>query len=443
MSNLYKVVIFVVSFFIQLEVNSAIKFSERLEEYSLSNGLKVILIKDNRSPSVVNSIWYKVGSSHEKPGITGISHILEHMMFKGTKKFATGEFSSVIKKMGGTENGFTSKDYTGYFQKIHKSNLERCIELEADRMKNLKFNDQEILSEIEVVKEGRRLRTEDNPISKTFEKIMLNAYGMNNYGIPIIGTMKDIGSITKSDLKAWYRTHYQPNNAIVIIAGNFESKKVKNYINKYYGLIKTYKQSNNEGDNINFSTKKNFEIFDKVSKSIVFIGFKKPKFDQDKSREYYALEIFIEIMDGGYSSRLTKNLVNTKKIALDTFISNDTYNQHPNLIIIGGTPRGNISNEEFEKSILNEFSLENIEKITMDEVTSAKARIKAANIYKFDSVLNQAMQVGMLEAKGIGWKQLDKYTNIIDSITLKEIKKAGKVYFNKDDMLTTILRPEK
>tara|TARA_Y100000768_G_scaffold388878_1_gene388175 strand:+ start:114 stop:1442 length:1329 start_codon:yes stop_codon:yes gene_type:complete len=442
MPILYKIVIFSVVLLMNPHTYSAIKFADRLEEYLLPNGLKVILIEDSRSPSVVNSIWYKVGSSYEKPGITGISHILEHMMFKGTKNFATGEFSSVIKKMGGTENGFTSKDYTGYFQKIHKSNLEKCIELEADRMRNLKFDNQEIVSEIEVVKEERRLRTDDNPVSKTFEKKMLNAYGMNNYGIPIIGTMNDIGSITKSDLKTWYKTYYQPNNAIVIIAGNFDKEKVKRYVNKYYGSIKTEKQKNNNHGRNDFITTDYIEVYDKVSRPIVFLGFKKAEFNQDKIRELYALELFIEVMDGGYSSRLTEQLVNNKKIALDTFISNDTFNQHPNLIIIGGTPRGKVSIEEFKKNILHEFSKERIQTITIDEITRAKARIKANNIYKFDSVLNQAMQVGMLETKNISWKQLDNYTNIVESITINEIKKAGQTYF-RNNILTTVLKPNK
>ena len=443
MSRLYKIITFATVLFIYSSSYSALKFSERLEEYTLSNGLNVILIKDTRSPLVVNSIWYKVGSSYEKPGNTGISHVLEHMMFKGTKNFSTGEFSSIIKEMGGTENGFTSKDYTGYFQKVHKSNLEKCIELEADRMNNLIFNDKEILSEIEVVKEERRLRTDDNPISKTFEKIMLNAYGMNNYGIPIIGTMDDIDSITKTDLEGWYKTHYHPKNAIVIIAGNFDNENVKKYIEKYYGRINSEKQPMHIKKHVDYKTTDYFEVYEKVAKPIVFIGFKKPKFNQNKSRDHYALELFIEIMDGGYSSRLTKRLVNEKKIALDTFISNDTYNQHSNLLIIGGTPRGSISTEEFQKSILAEFSKKNIDSIATSELDIAKARIKANNIYKFDSVLNQAMQVGMLETKNISWRELDKYTSIIDSIKLEEIKRAGEAYLVNSNKLITIINPEK
>ena len=194
---------------------------------------------------------------------------------------------------------------------------------------------------------------------------------------------------------------------------------------------------------VDYKTTDYFEVYEKVAKPIVFIGFKKPKFNQNKSRDHYALELFIEIMDGGYSSRLTKRLVNEKKIALDTFISNDTYNQHSNLLIIGGTPRGSISTEEFQKSILAEFSKKNIDSITTNELDIAKARIKANNIYKFDSVLNQVMQVGMLETKNISWRELDKYTSIIDSIKLEEIKRAGEAYLVNSNKLITIINPEK
>jgi len=443
MNIIFRISVLLISISFFSSVQSEIKFSDRVESYTLSNGLKVVLIEDKRSPSVVNSIWYKVGSSHEASGKTGISHVLEHMMFKGTKTLKPGEFSSIVKKMGGTENAFTSKDYTGYFQKIHTTDIERCIELESDRMKNLRLDENELRSEIEVVKEERRLRTDDNPVSKTFEKIMLNAYGMNEYGIPIIGTMQNLGSISKNDLENWYKLHYQPKNAIVIIAGNFNSDLVKGYIQKYYGRYENNKSSINPNNKIEFSTKASFDVYDKVSKPIVFLSFKKPKFDKNRIRELYALDLFIEIMDGGYSSRLTKNLVDNQKVALDIFLSNDTYNQYPNLIIIGGTPRGKISPEELKLKILEQLSNESINSVTERELANAKARIKANNIYKFDSVFYQAMQVGMLETKDIGWENLDNYNSIIESISLDEVRESASKYFLNNKVFTAILRPEK
>ena len=173
----------------------SMNFSDRTATFTLSNGLKVILIQDKRSPVVVSSIWYKVGSSYEREGISGISHILEHLMFKGTKNTKPGEFSKKIKEIGGSENAFTGRDFTGYYQKVHKDHLELSLRLESDRMQNLVFVQEEVDKEIEVVKEERRLRTDDQPISKVFERIGKQVFGMSGYGIPIIGTMSDINSI--------------------------------------------------------------------------------------------------------------------------------------------------------------------------------------------------------------------------------------------------------
>ena len=345
--------------------------------------------------------------------------------------------------MGGTDNAFTSKDFTGYYQKVHNEDLERCIELESDRMINLKLDDNQIEKEINVVKEERRLRTDDNPISKTFEKIMINAFGMNRYGIPIIGTMQDIEDTTKKDLEDWYNLYYQPRNAIVIIAGNFDRDKAKQYINKYYGSIENEEPLNLKSSDVEYISKEFFEVQGDVSKPVVFISFRKPEFNELDARKSYALDLFIEIMDGGYSSRLTENLVNSKKVALDTFVSNDTYNQHDSLIIIGGTPRGDTTTDEFISHVLNEFSYESIDTIRQEELESAKARIKSDNVFKFDSVFYQAMQVGMLETKNISWRNLDNYYKISETITLSEIMSAGKSYITQNKPLITILRPIK
>ena len=443
MFRINQTIIFLMFLFVSINLDASIKFSERLEEYSLENGLKVILIEDKRSPAVVNSIWYRVGSSNEVSGKTGISHILEHMMFKGTDKLGPGEFSSIVKKMGGTDNAFTSKDFTGYYQKVHNEDLERCIELESDRMINLKLDNTQIEKEINVVKEERRLRTDDNPVAKTFEKIMINAFGMNRYGIPIIGTMQDIEDTTKKDLEDWYNLYYQPRNAIVIIAGNFDRDKVKQYINKYYSSIENDQPLNLKSSDVEYISKEYFEVQEDVSKPVVFISFRKPAFNDQDPRKSYALDLFIEIMDGGYSSRLTENLVNSKKVALDTFISNDTYNQHDSLIIIGGTPRGSTTTDEFISHVLNEFSDESIDTIGQEELESAKARIKSDNVFKFDSVFYQAMQVGMLETKNISWRNLDNYYKISETITLSEVMSAGKSYITQNKPLITVLRPIK
>ena len=218
--------------------------------------------------------------------------------------------------------------------------------------------------------------------------------------------------------------------------------KAIKYIEKYYGSIENNKSLNLKKSRADFSSRDFFTIQEDVTKPVVFISFKKPKYSDERLRELYALDLFIEIMDGGYSSRLTENLVNSKKIALDTFISNDTYNQHNSLIIIGGTPRGDVTPDEFKAHVLDEFSLESIDSISQVELDSAKARIKSNSVFKFDSVFYQAMQVGMLETKNISWENLDKYYTISESITLDEIKSAARSYIQNNQPLVTVLRPK-
>ena len=423
---------------IPASAESSLKFSDRIEEYKLSNNLKVILIKDSRSPSVVSSIWYKVGSSYEYEGITGISHVLEHMMFKGTSNTQPGEFSKKIKEVGGSENAFTGRDFTGYYQKIHKDFLELSLKLESDRMSNLVFNENELKSEKEVVKEERRLRTDDQPISKVFEKIGIQALGMSGYGIPIIGTMKDIENINTDELKKWYFNFYVPNNATLIIAGDFDIDNTKELIQKYYGKI----PSRNVKE---LATKKDYvlsyndiKVSDKVSEPLILLSFKNKSFDLKNKKEVYAMELLLELMDGSSASRFTKNLVDTKKIALNTFISFDSYSREENLITIGGSPRTAIDPNILKKAIFDEFHSFIKNGLLDDELSNTKSRLLASNIYKFDSVFYQAMQVGMLETKGFNWKLLDEYIEDINNVTESDLVNVAKKIVNNNYIYSLI-----
>jgi zinc protease len=194
-------------------------------EYQLNNGLKLIVREDHRAPTVAHMVWYRAGSMDEVNGKTGVAHVLEHMMFKGTHKVKTGEFSRLVAAVGGRENAFTSRDYTAYFQQVEKSKLEDVIRLEADRMSNLNFDDAEFLKEIQVVMEERRLRTEDNPSSLLNESLMATAYMSSPYRHPVVGWMNDLQNMKASDARDWYRSWYAPNNATVVIAGDVDAKK--------------------------------------------------------------------------------------------------------------------------------------------------------------------------------------------------------------------------
>ena len=213
----------------------------QVHEFLLDNGLKVIVKEDHRAPIVVSQVWYKVGSSYEPAGATGVSHVLEHMMFKGTRDHPPGEFSKIIAANGGRENAFTGRDYTAYFQTLSKDRLEISFELEADRMRNLTLGQKEFEKEIEVVKEERRLRTEDKPTSLTYEQLSAVAYRNLPYANPVIGWMSDLENMTVEDLQHWYRLWYAPNNATLVVVGDVDPKQVLELAKRHFGPLKPEK----------------------------------------------------------------------------------------------------------------------------------------------------------------------------------------------------------
>ena len=420
----------------------SMNFSDRTDTFTLSNGLKVVLIQDKRSPLVVSSIWYKVGSSYEQEGISGISHILEHLMFKGTKNTKPGEFSRRIKEIGGSENAFTGRDFTGYYQKVHKDYLELSLRLESDRMQNLVFVQEEVDKEIEVVKEERRLRTDDQPISKVFERIGKQVFGMSGYGIPIIGTMSDINSIEISDLKKWYSNYYSPNNATIIIAGDIDFINSRKLVEKYYGSIPSKEVLKSSNEISHERSLDDILVKDKVSQPIILMSFENDYFTNSNKKDMYSLELLFELMDGSSSSRFTKNLIDEKKIAISTFISYDTYSARKNLITIGGSPRKGVDTDQFRKELLKEFEDFINYGLTKDELEQVKSRLLANNIYKFDSVFYQVMQVGMMETKNHDWRLLDNYIQDINSINEDDLKAIAQKVIINNKYLYSLIRPK-
>ncbi|MEJ2393857.1 MAG: pitrilysin family protein, partial [Candidatus Thiodiazotropha sp.] len=208
-------------------------------EHRLDNGMKVIVKQDTRAPIVVSQVWYKVGSSYEYGGITGVSHVLEHMMFKGTENLEPGEFSRIIAANGGEENAFTGRDYTAYFQTLSNDRLEVSFKLEADRMRHLSLLPEEFLKEVEVVKEERRMRTEDKPTSLTYEQFLTGAYEASPYRIPVIGWMADLDALQVEDLQHWYRKWYAPNNATLVVVGDVDPQQVIALAEKHFGPLKS------------------------------------------------------------------------------------------------------------------------------------------------------------------------------------------------------------
>ena len=420
--------------------------TESVSVYQLENGMKVLVQEDDRSSVVVSQVWYKVGSSYEPVGKTGMSHVLEHMMFKGTDDYPAGKFSETIALNGGRENAFTSKDYTAYFQRIASDRLELCLKLEADRMKNLILDEAEFKKEVEVVKEERRLRTEDKPTSLTYERFNAEAFKTGAYHHPVIGWMEDLDKMSVSDLRDWYQQWYTPNNATLVISGDVKAEQVVKLANQYFGRIKSKvtPEANIKAEPPQQS-KRYLEVALPAQVPYLLMGYKVPSLTQANSPELesdvYALEVLSGLLDGGSSARLMKNLVRGDEIASSAGASYNPYDRLNTLFLLSGVPAAKSNVDELKAALSNE-----IEKLKNNlpeeaELRRVKAQVIAANVYEKDSIFYQAMQLGILETTGLGWQKKDEYLAKISKVTPQQIQDVSRKYFNEKTLTVAELKP--
>ncbi len=414
-----------------------------VRQYILDNGLKILVKEDHRAPVVVSQIWYKVGSSYEYNGITGVSHVLEHMMFKGTKDLGPNEFSKIIAANGGRENAFTGKDYTAYFQTLHKDRLEVSMRLEADRMHNLLLRQEDFEKEVNVVKEERRLRTEDKPTSLTYEQFTATAFQTSPYHHPVIGWMDDLESMQLEDLQHWYKRWYSPSNATLVIVGDVQADRVYRLAKKYFGVIPDVKikpvkpqhETKQRGE-------RRIKVRAQAEVPYLLMGYKVPVLMTAKdSNEVYALEVMAGVLDGGNSARFSKELVRGKQIAVSAGAGYDMYDRIDNLFLFDGRPATGHSIEELEKEIRAQVQRLHTTLATQGELDLIKAQVVASKVYELDSVFYQGMQIGTLETVGLDHKLLDEYVNRIRAVTPEQIQAVAKKYLIDDGLTVAILEP--
>lgn len=421
-----------------------------VHEYQLENGLKILVKEDNRAPVVVSQIWYKVGSSYEKEGITGISHVLEHMMFKGTEKYAPGEFSRIISENGGQENAFTSKDYTAYFQTMESSHLEISMALEADRMHNLKLTEQEFIKEIEVVKEERRLRTEDKPRSFTYEVAMASAFQTGPYRHPIIGWMHDLDTMTVADLHVWYKQWYAPNNATLVVSGDVEAETVYQLAEKYFGSLPAGNKANLDFlPEVSQNGIKRITVKKPAEVPYLFMGYKVPvlktAIDQPdilEKWEVYALEVLANILSGGGSARFASNLVRGKEVAASVSASYNLASRFNNLFSISGTPASGHTVAQLEGAVNQEIGMLQDFLVSDEELARVKIQVVANDVYERDSIFYQAMVLGIFETVGLAWQEAEKYVDSVKAVTAEQVQMVARKYLQQERLTVTILEPQ-
>jgi zinc protease len=413
-------------------------------EFKLANGLKILVKEDHRAPVVVSQIWYKVGSSYEQNGLTGISHVLEHMMFKGTKAHGPNEFSRIISANGGRENAFTGQDYTAYFQQLEKSRLPISFELEADRMENLTIDPKEFAKEVQVVMEERRMRTDDKPESLTYEQFNATAYVNSPYHHPIIGWMDDLKNLTAAELRQWYLSWYAPNNATLVVAGDVDPQQVYALAKKYYGVVKPRPVP---------KVKPQHEIEQRGIRRVTVkapaqlpyltMGYKVPVVKTAKEAwEPYAIDMLANVLDGGESARFARDLVRGSQVATNVGAGYDLFARLQEMLIISGTPAKGHTVAELEKAVRDQIERLKTEPVSQEELDRIKAQVVASKVFEKDSIFYQAMQMGTLETVGLDWRLMDQYVDKLRAVTPEQIREVANKYLIDDHLTVAVLDPQ-
>jgi len=413
-------------------------------ERTLANGLKVIVKEDHRAPVIVQQIWYKAGSMDERTGTTGIAHVLEHMMFKGTKAVPTGEFSRRIAAAGGRENAFTSNDYTAYFQQLHKSQLPLAMKLEADRMHNLNLSAAEFAKEVKVVMEERRMRTDDEPQSLMYEKMTAMAYQEHPYQHPVIGWMSDLEALTVKDAQEWYTRWYAPNNATLVIAGDVKASEVFALAQRHYGSIPKVAQPARR----NFTEPQQAGIKRLVVKAPaelpqLIMSYHTPTIkDVEQDWKPYALAILAGVLDGNESARLNKHLVRERQIASSAGAGYDSTARGPSQFFMEATPSEGKTVEEIESALRLEIAQLIAGGVSEDELRRVKTQVTAGEVYKRDSLFYQAMQIGQLESIGLGHKAIPVMLDKLQLVTAEQVQQVAKEFLQDDNLTVAVLDPQ-
>ena len=413
-------------------------------ETVLANGMKVLVRPDRRAPTVAHMVWYKAGSIDEVNGRTGVAHVLEHMMFKGTKTIPPGEFSKRVAAMGGRENAFTSRDYTGYFQQIHSSRLAEVMALESDRMANLVLSKEEFDKEIKVVMEERRLRTDDRATSVLYEQLMATAFTASPYRVPIVGWMSDLQSMTHEDAQAWYDAWYSPSNAVLVVAGDVDPKAVIALAEQTYGKVparalpprKPQFEPQQQGI-------RRIQVKAPAENPYVLMAFKVPGLTTVQGdREPYALEVLSSVLDGGDSARFTRNIVRGSRVANAADAGYSMTQRGPAMFTLGGVPADGRSTAEVEQAMRAEIARIATEGVPGAELDRAKVQYVSSKVYKRDSIFAQAMEIASLEMVGLSHRDADLMLEKIRSVTSDEVKAVAAKYFGDDGLSVGTLLPQ-
>ncbi len=419
-------------------------------QFTLANGLTVIVKPDRRAPTAVHMLWLRVGSMDEVDGISGVAHVLEHMMFKGSAEIKAGEFSRQVAALGGRENAFTSRDYTGYYQQIPANRLADVMRLEADRFGRSQWADAEFAKEIEVVKEERRMRTEDNPRAMMSEALAASVFLASPYRRPIVGWMSDLDAMTAADVREFYQRWYVPANAAVVVAGDVDVDQVRQLAEQYYGVIPARAVPARKPRTEPIQTGlRRLEHKAPAEQARLTLAFKVPGLAGldvtagAASDDALALTVLSAVLDGYSGARLDRSLTQgAERLADNAWAYNGLWGRGPQLFSLGATPAPGKSVAEVEAALRSQ-----VERIAREGVTEAElARVKtqwvAAQVYKLDSVFNQARELGSQWVQGLPLDAGDRLIERLRSVSAAQVQGVAARYFGDDQLTVAVLRPQ-
>ena len=430
--------------------NAAAQSAAKVEQFTLSNGLTVIVKPDRRAPTAAHMLWVRVGSIDEVDGTSGVAHALEHMLFKGTATTQPGEFSRRVAALGGRDNAFTSRDATGYHQQIPSSKLEDVMRLEADRFANNQWVDDEFKREIEVVKEERRSRTEESPRALMLEAATALTFTASPYRRPIVGWMSDLDAMTPNDAREFYKRWYVPGNAAVVVAGDVDVQEVRRLAEKYYGPITAGPTPVRKPRDEPLQTgPRRMDFKGVASQAYVSLSFKVPKlqvedFADDKAgRDPLALTVLAAVLDGYSGARLARTLEQgTGRIADSTDAYNGLLGRGPQLFVLAGVPAPGQTPEQVATGLRQQVSLIAQSGVSEAELNRVKVQWVASETYKLDSVFSQARELGSNWVNGFPLDADARLIAKLRSITSDEVKAVAARYFGDDQMTVATLVPQ-
>ncbi len=411
-----------------------------IQEVILENGLKVLLLDDHKSPVVTFQVWYRVGSRNEQDGKSGLSHFLEHMMFKGTSKVGPEEYSRIIAKNGGRTNAFTTPDVTVYFATMSGEKIGITVDLEADRMMNALLDGTYFEPEKKVIMEERRLRRDDNPISTLAEATAAVAYLVHPYRRPVIGWMQDIEGLTREDVKRHYRSYYIPNNAFLVVVGDFSTPEILAQIKAAFEKIPRGSEPP-KVDVIEPPQRGERRVTVKREAELPFLllYYHVPNI---KDQDSFALELLSVILAGGRSSRLHRDLVYQKRLARDVSADYEGLSVDPTVFSITAQVMPGKDPREVERAL--ELLLDQARSglVSDGELEKAKKQVEAAFVFAQDSIFGQAMRIGRYESS-VGWRFMHRYLEGIRKVTAADVQRAAKKYLDPDRRTVGLLVPSK